>query len=366
MEKVIKTKPHYLILDGLRGVAAILVLLFHLLEAHASSKAGQIINHGYLAVDFFFMLSGFVIGYAYDDRWNKIKFKDFVLRRIVRLQPMIVLGSVIGAIGITFQQSGVFPNYHMVTVASVILLMVIGFTVLPVPPSMDIRGWNEMHPLNGPEWSLFFEYIANILYGLILRKLSTKILCVLALIAAGFLINLGVSHGDMIGGWAFTLDGLSVGFTRLAYPFLMGLILARIGKKIRINNAFLFCTMAIVFVLSVPRIGNHELIWQNGLYEASVILFIFPLIVLAGAGGTIKGEKGKAICKFIGDISYPLYITHYPLVYIYFAVVNNNKLTLSQSWPVAVVIFVCAIVLAYIYLKLYDEPVRKWLAKKLI
>lgn len=361
----IKTKPHYLILDGLRGVAAILVLIFHLFEAHAVSKTSQVVNHGYLAVDFFFMLSGFVIGYAYDDRWNKITFKNFALRRLVRLQPMIILGSVIGAVTIGLQQSGVFPNIHLATVGSVVLLMLIGCTVLPVPPSMDVRGWNEMHPLNGPEWSLFFEYIANICYGLILRRLSTFVLGMLACMAAGFLLYLGLTQGDMIGGWALTPDGLAVGLTRLAYPFLMGLVLARIGKRISLNNAFLLCSIALILILSAPRMGDHELIWQNGLYEALAILFLFPLIVLTGAGGTLKNEKGKALCKFIGDISYPLYITHYPLVYIYFAVVKNNQFSLSQSWPIMLAIFAGALALAYMYLKLYDEPVRKWLSKKL-
>ena len=65
------SKPHYDILDGLRGVAALLVVVFHLCEAHATSHFDQLLNHGYLAVDFFFALSGFVIGYAYDDRWGR-------------------------------------------------------------------------------------------------------------------------------------------------------------------------------------------------------------------------------------------------------------------------------------------------------
>ena len=87
------TKPHYDILDGLRGVAAITVVWFHLFEAYATSHLDQRINHGYLAVDFFFMLSGFVIGYAYDDRWKKkMSVKDFLKRRLIRLHPMVVMG----------------------------------------------------------------------------------------------------------------------------------------------------------------------------------------------------------------------------------------------------------------------------------
>ena len=102
------TKPHYDILDGLRGVAAITVVWFHLFEAYATSHLDQRINHGYLAVDFFFILSGFVIGYAYDDRWNRMSLKGFFKRRLVRLHPMVIMGSLIGALFFYFG-SAAFP-----------------------------------------------------------------------------------------------------------------------------------------------------------------------------------------------------------------------------------------------------------------
>ena len=90
------TKPHYDILDGLRGIAALTVVWFHIFEAFATSHLDQRINHGYLAVDFFFILSGFVIGYAYDDRWKKMTVTEFLKRRLIRLHPMVVIGAVIG------------------------------------------------------------------------------------------------------------------------------------------------------------------------------------------------------------------------------------------------------------------------------
>ena len=90
------------ILDGLRGVASLVVVAFHLFEAHAASHADQIINHGYLAVDFFFVLSGFVIGYAYDDRWGRMTYRDFFKRRLIRLHPMVVMGMLIGAAAFSF------------------------------------------------------------------------------------------------------------------------------------------------------------------------------------------------------------------------------------------------------------------------
>lgn len=365
VKQQIKEKPHFLILDGLRGVAAVLVVLFHIFEAHAANKAGQMINHGYLAVDFFFMLSGFVIGYAYDDRWPKLNFKQFALRRIVRLQPMIVLGMVVGAILVFFQSSPVFPKIESANVWQVLVLMFVGVTLLPVPPSIEFRGWDEMHPLNGPAWSLFFEYIANILYGLFFRKLSNKQLLFFVLIAAILLFHMAITRGDMIGGWTLSSEGLYIGFTRLFYPFLMGLLLSRIGKHFHIKHAFFYCSLSIAILLSLPRFGDVSQIWINGLYESIVIVFIFPFIILLGAGGTIKTKLSNKLCHFLGDISYPLYITHYPLIYIYFTVIYNNHYSLVQAWPIALAVFSTSIILAYVYLKLYDEPVRKWLTKKL-
>src|SRR5258708_5623807 len=196
------TKPHYPILDGLRGVAAILVVAFHIFEAHSTSPLEQIINHGYLAVDFFFLLSGFVIGYAYDDRWGKLTIGGFFKRRLVRLQPMVVMGMVVGALFFYFQDSAAFPDIHSIPVWKMLLIMVIGFTLIPVPISMDIRGWQEMHPLDGPGWSLFFEYIANILYAVLVRRFSKVVLSVFVTLAALMLIQYLVTSksGDLIGG----------------------------------------------------------------------------------------------------------------------------------------------------------------------
>ena len=90
------SKPRYEILDGLRGIAALMVVIFHLFETYSKGAAFQIVNHGYLAVDFFFVLSGFVVGYAYDDRWDKMTTWGFFKRRLTRLHPMLVMGTLIG------------------------------------------------------------------------------------------------------------------------------------------------------------------------------------------------------------------------------------------------------------------------------
>jgi peptidoglycan/LPS O-acetylase OafA/YrhL len=361
-------KPHYLILDGLRGVAAIIVVAFHVLEAHSTSHLDLMINHGYLAVDFFFLLSGFVIGYAYDDRWGKITLGEFFKRRLVRLQPMVIMGMLVGAAFFYFQDSVIFPNIHSVSVARLLLIMLIGFTVLPVPPSMDIRGWAEMHPLNGPAWSLFFEYVGNFFYAIGVRKLPNWALAILVAIAAAALIHLTTlgATGDVIGGWSLEPSQFYIGCVRLIFPFFAGLLLSRAARLTYIKNAFFWCSVLLIIVLSTPRIGDADHLWMNGLYESISIIVLFPLIVYLGASGDVKGKYAGRLCKFLGDISYPIYITHYPIIYTYFGWVYDHKYKLEDVWPVGLLAFASSIALSYLYLKLYDEPVRAWLTRKLL
>jgi peptidoglycan/LPS O-acetylase OafA/YrhL len=365
------SKSHYQILDGLRGVASVLVIIFHVFETFTGgNRFIQIINHGYLAVDFFFVLSGFVVAYAYDDRWGKLTQWDFYKRRLVRLQPMVVMGSLIGAALFYFQASPVvFPHIAGTPVWKMLGIMLIGCTLLPVPLSMDIRGWQEMHPLNGPAWSLFFEYIANILYAVVVRRFSKLLLSIFVSLAGCMMIAYLVfgPQGDLIGGWSLNGDGLFVGFTRVLYPFFAGVLLSRLGKLIRIKNAFWWCSLLIIISLSLPRIGDENHVWQNGLYDAFCVIIIFPLIVSIGAGGTLHNSKSARISKFLGDISYPLYITHYPLIYIYTAWVVNHKIPLgAKGMGVGLLLVITSILLAYACLKLYDEPVREWLKKKVL
>ena len=362
------TKPHYPILDGLRGVAAITVVVFHIFETHSTSHLDLFINHGYLAVDFFFLLSGFVIGYAYDDRWHKLTLGGFFKRRLARLQPMVVMGMLVGAALFYFQGCALWPAIEQTPVWKMLLVMLVGFTLLPLPISADIRGWQEMHPLNGPGWSLFYEYIANILYALFVRRFSKTALTVLVVLAGAALVYYTVTSetGDVVGGWALEPGQIRVGLTRMMYPFFAGLLLSRTVNITRINNAFLWCSLLLLVVLAMPRIGGDDMLWANGLYESFSIILLFPLIVYMGASGTIENKFSARVCKFLGELSYPIYITHYPLIYMYTAwVSNHHHIKFQQAWPVALLTLGSAIALAWACLKWYDEPVREWLRKKM-
>jgi peptidoglycan/LPS O-acetylase OafA/YrhL len=363
------TKNHYVVLDGLRGIASLMVLAFHLFEPFSHDDATkQVINHGYLAVDFFFMLSGFVIAYAYDERWSRMTQWEFYKRRLIRLQPMVIMGSLIGAALFYFQAGPAFPLIAGTPVWKMLLVMVLGCTLLPLPISMDIRGWQEMHPLDGPAWSLFFEYIANILYAVGLRKLSKTALSVFVFLAALLLVQLAVfgDRGDLIGGWSLDATQLHIGFARLLFPFFAGVLLCRLGARIQVKSAFGVASLLLIVALSLPRFGGSDHHWMNGVYEALCVIFVFPIVVAVGAGEKRVDGFSIRVARFFGDLSFPLYITHYPLIYIYTGWIARSNPTGAQGIVPALLVAVAAIAMAYASLKLYDEPLRRWLSKKFL
>lgn len=379
-------KPRYEILDGLRGVAALMVVAFHLLETYSKGPSEQIINHGYLAVDFFFVLSGFVIGYAYDDRWGKMSIGTFFKRRLVRLHPMVVAGTLIGA-ALFFFAGTAFPKTMEVEGWKFALCLVMGLLMIPCGMGLDIRGWGETNSFNGPNWSLTYEYIANVLYAFIFRYLPKVALAVLCAVCAVFTLDLTLGWDifglfpngpqyNVIGGWSLTAQQIYVGFARLLYPFLCGLLISRIlplrrsesnpsGSPIHLKGGFWWCALAIVVIFSVPCIGGRQCLW-DGLYQAVCVLIVFPLLVLAGAGSVTTDAKSTAVCKWMGEISYPLYITHFPLMYIQMNWgAEHADAPLWQHIAVSTGVFFVAVILAWGLLKIYDTPVREWLKKTL-
>ena len=369
------TKAHYDLLDGLRGVAALMVIWYHVFEGYAFAGGGNIetLNHGYLAVDFFFILSGFVIGYAYDDRWGKsLTMKDFFKRRLIRLHPMVVMGAVLGVITFCIQGCVQWDGTH-VAISMIMLSLLCTIFFIPAMPGVgyEVRGNGEMFPLNGPCWSLFFEYIGNILYALFIRRLSNKALTVFVVLLGAALAAFAVfnvsTYGNIGVGW--TLDGVNFlgGSLRMLFPFSLGMLMSRNFKPMKVKGAFWICTIALIALFSVPYLEGMEPLCMNGIYEAFCVIVAFPIILWIGASGTTTDVQSTKVCKFLGDISYPVYVIHYPLMYLFYAWLIENKLyTLGETWHVAVCVFVLSIVLAYLCLKLYDEPIRKYLAKRFL
>ena len=368
------SKPHYELLDGLRGVAALMVMFYHIGEGFATSPVDQHVNHGYLAVDFFFILSGFVIGYAYDDRWKtSLNLKNFFKRRLIRLHPMVIMGAILGAAAYCIQ-GRVQWDGTQVSMTMVLIALLLNLFLLPVVPGTgaDVRGNNEMFPLNGPNWSLFFEYIGNILYALIIRKMSTKALTVLVSVAGLGLGAFAVCNlsgfGHLGVGRSMTNWNLLGGFLRLMFSFSTGLLMSRVFRPVNIRGAFWICSAIVCVLLALPHIGGGEKLWLNGLYEAVGTIFIFPAIVWLGASGKTTDKATSRVCKFLGDISCPVYVVHYPLMYLFYAWLwsGPEKIPFSQAWPVAAAVIIGSIILAWLCLKFYDEPLRKWLGEKFL
>ena len=149
--------------------------------------------------------------------------------------------------------------------------------------------------------------------------------------------------GDICVGFAMTEENMIGGSLRLMFAFSAGLLLSRVFKPVHIRGAFWICGLCVVALLSVPRIGGSENLWMNGLYDTFCAVVAFP-----------------------GDISYPLYMVHYPFIYLYYAWVKNGDLTFRESLPGALALFFGSVILAWLCLRLYDEPVRKFLSKHLL
>lgn len=370
----LQTKPHFIILDALRGVAALIVIWYHCFEGFATSVFDQGCNHGYLAVDFFFILSGFVIGYAYDDRLRSgaLTTGAFFKRRLIRLHPMVIFGVLFGVLCF-FIGGRRNWNGETMPVSMVMLAMLLNMLMLPVIPGTraDVRGNGEMFPLNGPHWSLFFEYIGNIIYVLLLRKLPTKILAILTAALGAVLAAITISNGYLGIGW--TLPDFWGGMVRMMFPYCAGMLLARLFVK-RMDKApllpaavrkhsFVICSAVLLFLLPMPFIGSESQLWQNGIYVSAIILLVFPsLIWIAAEGLTARpGSRRHKAMTLIGEISYPLYAIHYPVMYLFYQYIGfpNVHTTMKEIWPLAIGIAAACIILAYLVLNFYDKPVRR-------
>lgn len=368
------SKPHYALLDGLRGVAALLVVWYHVFEGFqfaGNKPVIDFINHGYLAVDFFFILSGFVIGYAYDDRWGKsLTMGGFFRRRLIRLHPMVVMGAVIGAVSFLLTGMERWDGSHS-TLLLTFAALLCSCLMIPALPGMprEVRGNGEMFPLNGPCWSLFFEYIGNMLYALVIHRLSTRALAWLSALLCCTLTWFAVTnqsgYGSIGVGWTIDTTNVIGGTLRMLCPFTLGVLMSRVFKPIKnVKGAFWTCAILLLVLFHVPYLDGGKPFSLNGIFEAVCIICVFPIIVWLAASGKTTDNTSQRICRFLGDISFPLYIVHYPLMYAFYMwLIKNQLYTFTETWPLALVTVASSVCIAWLCLKLYDEPVRKWLRR---
>lgn len=349
-QKYLKKGKHFLILDGLRGVAAIAIVIFHFMEWIYEPK-DNFIAHAFLAVDFFFCLSGFVLGYAYDGKVSKMGLKQFFVRRLIRLQPMVVFGAVIGLIAFLIDP---FATYQFTySYGKIILLFICAFLLVPLP-IMKERSFNNFG-LNAPAWSLFWEYVANILYALILSKLPKKFLLYILIPAAVALVYINYSEGHLLGGWAGA--NFWQGGVRIAYSFTAGLIIYRYNLILKNYLGFLWLTVFLSLVFLSPHLFERDLL------ESFMVIFLFPLFISLGAGSPIE-KKAKRICKFSGAISYPLYMTHYAFMWIYGNYFMKHQPDSKTLSTIIILGTLGTILFAWLVMKCYELPIRKFFTKQ--
>lgn len=350
---ILPTKQHFEILDGLRGIAAFAVVLFHFMEWIYTDPAKNFIGHGFLAVDFFFCLSGFVIGYAYDDRIAKMGPGKFFISRIIRLHPLVVAGSILGLLAFLFDPFGGHPELY--SNGKIILTFLCSLFMIPLPVIAD-RGFN-LFSFNAPAWSLFWEYIANIVYAFVLYRISRNYLLLLTIIAAIAICYVSYSSGNLLGGWSGPTfwDGCA----RISYSFLAGLLIYRSNWIIKNKLGFTGLSILLLLAFIMPFSS-----W-NWLSEPLVVLFYFPLLIALGAGA-ILSPKFKKACVFSGNISYPLYMTHYAALWMFGNYYTNYKPDNTQLTLIVISGLILLVGFAYLVMTIYDIPIRKYLNEKFV
>src|ERR1700752_1577204 len=304
-------KQHFEVLDGLRGSAAFLIVIFHVFNySFGFHGPWALVRHAYLAVDFFFALSGFVVAYAYDDRWKRMSILQFFRIPLIRLHPLVLSGATLGLLGYLFDPFSKAMNH---TNAGMLLLAyVMSLLLLPSPPVGGRH--NESQALNGPAWSLMQEYLGNIAYALILRRLRTFTLAIIVGLSGLLLIWTANTKGSLDGGWGYPEIWMAP--LRLTASFVMGLWLYRIHDRIRFPKiGLLLLSIVLVVCFQMPQFSQVSGLSLNGLYDAACVLLLFPLVILCGAHSN-AGTGMIRLCKFSGRLSYPLYITHIPFVYV--------------------------------------------------
>ncbi len=348
---VFQRKEQFDVLNGLRGIAAIAVVVFHFMEwVYPIEK--NFIGYGFLAVDFFFCLSGFVIAYAYDSRIGKMGIKAFFTSRLIRLHPLVIAGAVLGLIGMLVDP---FAN-HAGSISGTSLILVFFGSLLMIPmPVMEARSFN-LFSLNAPGWSLFWEYIANIFYAFVLVRLPRIFIWLLLIVSAYGIVWVGHSAGHLLGGWndeTFWHGGI-----RMSYSFLAGLLIYRLNWIIKNNMGFILLAALLAVAFMMPGFAKS---WMT---EVLIVLVYFPLLVSLGAGSVLSGTVRK-VCIFLGDISYPLYMTHYMGIWWFGNFFFNTDPPPHDMLPwLTIVGTIAMLAFAWLVMRFYDIPVRNFLSRK--
>jgi len=330
-QRVLSSRTHFEVLDGLRGVAAIAVMVFH-------SYDGQgLLHNAYLAVDLFFLLSGFVIAYSNDDRLQQgMPVFQFLLRRLVRLYPMILIGSLFGIAFAIFQRET--SAVYMYSSGQIVLYGCLTLVLL-------------FYGFNLPFWSLFFELVANAFYALFAKHLTTPILALVVLLG---LLTVGLGGPLSLDNKCFFVLGIA----RVAAGFFGGVLLYKLWRQGRLpslNGNFA--------VLSAILIALFVLPWEIRDWLFLPAFALMAALIVFGIGA--RANRLDKYCALLGQISYPLYALHWPVLYALVQVEKRLGLTIDNYDFVVVANCFAALIIAYLAMRFYETPVRFYLARSL-
>ena len=342
-----KTGRYYL-LDGLRGVAAAAVLLHHI----ATPFAANALSHAPLAVDFFFCLSGFVIAHAYEARLSsEMTPLAFLKVRLVRLYPLIVLGTAIGAM-VLFAKSTQGGGSSIGD-----FILTVGLTLLLVPSHLiGGVGNGAAFPLNTPAWSLTVEVVANGVYAATLPWLSGWRLWIPVILGALLLITM-----EGVPGWASgseTWAQMYRGYGRVVYSIYMGVMIARLrsGRKIYERPVLALTLCAILAgLLFSPTINREDL------FRIFCVIVAFPTLIWIGSG--VEFARARSIMALAGDMSYPVYILHFPVVRAFANFYRTHAVTGANLAGLVCLEIATITAVSYMAISIYDPVARRALRK---
>jgi peptidoglycan/LPS O-acetylase OafA/YrhL len=353
------SKSHFEVLDGLRGVAALIVVLFH------SYKGGGIVINGALAVDLFFLLSGFVIAYSYDDRVlsGVLPVGGFILRRIIRLYPILVLGAFGGvAIALIHNVTNPAEAYPLTPTFIAGGLSLAGLPYL-VPDALSHKNFTSapIFPFNPPMWSLFFELLANLVYVFILRWLNVRVLLVAVVAGLAGVAWFGpLGGGEQASIWA--------GLPRVVAGFFGGVLLFKLRSQsfpfLQVRSNFLILSAVLISVACVPvAIGGLAYI---------PTYFVLCGIVICASNAAKSRLDG--MCSTLGLASYPIYLVHWTTLYVFTGLEKKlaNRLGIPSEHSEHLYVLVVALHLVFIvYLgvalaRYYETPIRVFLTQHLL
>lgn len=340
------SRHQYHTLDGMRGVAAMLIVLFHTGDFFGGLRFPE----SYLAVDLFFVLSGFVIARAYHSRLAAgMSGAGFLRVRLIRFYPLYALGTLLGLVSAA---ASVLAGNNAAGWSPATLAVNAGLALLMLPSPLT----PQLYPLNAPSWSLLFELIVNLLYGYLHGWLTRVRLLSIAALAALGLVAGALACGNLDAGyqWTAALNGVP----RVAYSFTMGLLIAQGRRRVRPWPSWLLLALVLLLLCAHPAPS-----WQAG-YDLLAVLFGFPLLVWLASQSEPRWPPLRRFYAFSGAISYALYVLHVPAALL----LNNAAKKLARLEPATlapwsgVVLVVLLVGGCWVLDRAYDQPLRRWLS----